>query len=127
MTPSSTQLFRTALSTCLLLACGAAPSHAGAQAEIGHTTVEITQPAAAPAHTVEEETGHIRKHALKRLNDRLTVEPKELELSCKYESDIATAPPPMHVALTFDDGPSPEGTELILALLKSTTSPPPSS
>src|SRR5471030_1763756 len=112
------RLLRTTLSTCLLLAAAIAPLHALAQAEIGHTSVEVTQPAPPPVHTVEEETGHIRKHALKRLNDRLTVEPKVLELSCKYESDIATAPPPMHVALTFDDGPSPDGTELILALLK---------
>jgi|GEM_PF-742225 len=119
MTPHPTmKRLRAGLSTCLLLACAAAPLPAIAQAEIGHTTVEISQPATAHVHTVEEETGHIRKHALKRLNDKLTVEPKVLELSCKYESDIATAPPPMHVALTFDDGPSPEGTELILALLK---------
>lgn len=106
------------LSAGLLLAT-AAPHHAAAQAEIGHTTIVDNSPTRPPAvHTVEEETSHIRKHSLKRLDDKLTVEPKALELSCKYESDIATAPPPMHVALTFDDGPSPEGTELILALLK---------
>ncbi|WP_295997144.1 polysaccharide deacetylase family protein [Rugamonas sp.] len=109
---------RTLLAATLLLAAFA-PSHAAAQAEIGHTTIVDNTPATPPAiHTVEEETRHIRKHSLKRLNDKLTVEATTLELGCKYESDIATAPPPMHVALTFDDGPSPQGTELILGLLK---------
>lgn len=73
----------------------------------------------APApHSLEEETGHIRKHQLRRLAERLTVETAVLEQTCRYESEIATAPPAMRVALTFDDGPSPEGTELILGLMK---------
>jgi peptidoglycan/xylan/chitin deacetylase (PgdA/CDA1 family) len=67
---------------------------------------------------LEVENQHIRNHHLNRLNDKLNVEPAVLEQSCRYESEISTAPPPMRVALTFDDGPSPEGTELILALLK---------
>jgi peptidoglycan/xylan/chitin deacetylase (PgdA/CDA1 family) len=67
---------------------------------------------------LEVENQHIRDHHLNRLNDKLNVEPAVLEQSCRYESEISTAPPPMRVALTFDDGPSPEGTELILALLK---------
>jgi len=36
----------------------------------------------------EEETAHIRKHHLKRLDDRLTIEPKILGQNCRYESDI---------------------------------------
>ena len=110
--------------TRLLLAASLACAGAAFAAQ------EPQTPAAAPAaatpaakadhaeHTLEEETSHIRKHHLNRLADRLTIEPKVLELSCKYESEIPTAPPNMRVALTFDDGPSPDGTELILALLK---------
>ena len=67
--------------------------------------------------TAEDEHEHIRKHHLKRLDDRLNSDPKELELSCKYESEIATPPPLNRVALTFDDGPAPGATEAILALL----------
>jgi len=69
-------------------------------------------------HTHEEETAHIRKHHLKRLDDKLTIEPKVLEQTCKYESDISTKPPAKRVVLTFDDGPEPGQTEFILEVLK---------
>ncbi len=36
---------------------------------------------------------------------------------CRFESDIATPPPGVVVALSFDDGPDPEHTEQILAVL----------
>lgn len=36
---------------------------------------------------------------------------------CRFESDIATHPPPGVVSLSFDDGPEPGATEAILALL----------
>jgi peptidoglycan/xylan/chitin deacetylase (PgdA/CDA1 family) len=72
----------------------------------------------AKQHSREEETANIRKHHLKRLNDRLTIEPKILQQSCKYESDIQTRPPKKRVAFTFDDGPEPGQTEHILAILK---------
>jgi peptidoglycan/xylan/chitin deacetylase (PgdA/CDA1 family) len=70
------------------------------------------------AHTQEEETAKIRKHHLKRLNDRLTIEPKILKQACRYESDIQTRPPKKRVAFTFDDGPEPGQTEHILSVLK---------
>jgi len=69
-------------------------------------------------HSLEEETAHIRKHHLKRLDDKLTIEPKILEQNCKYESDISTKPPPKRIALTFDDGPEPGQTEHILEVLR---------
>jgi peptidoglycan-N-acetylglucosamine deacetylase len=69
-------------------------------------------------HSREEETASIRKHHLKRLNDRLTIEPRILQQNCKYESDIQTRPPKKRVALTFDDGPEPGQTEHILEVLK---------
>jgi len=70
------------------------------------------------AVSIEDEHELVRKHHLKRLADRMEKDPKELELNCKYESEIATPPPLNRVALTFDDGPSPGATEEILALLK---------
>jgi len=69
-------------------------------------------------HTHEEEVANIRKHHLKRLDDKLTIEPAILHQTCKYESEISTPPPKKRVALTFDDGPEPGQTELILATLK---------
>jgi len=69
-------------------------------------------------HSHEEENAHIRKHHLKRLDDKLTIEPKVLEQTCKYESDISTKPPAKRVVLTFDDGPEPGQTEFILEVLK---------
>lgn len=70
------------------------------------------------SHSHEEETAKIRKHHLKRLDDRLTIEPEILKQGCKYESDISTKPPVKRVALTFDDGPEPGQTEFILEVLK---------
>lgn len=70
------------------------------------------------AHAHEGETAEIRRHHLKRLNDRLTLEPKILQQTCRYESDIQTRPPKRRVAFTFDDGPEPGQTEHILSVLK---------
>jgi peptidoglycan/xylan/chitin deacetylase (PgdA/CDA1 family) len=42
---------------------------------------------------------------------------EDLRRTCRFESDIATLPPEGVVALTFDDGPEPGGTEEILAVL----------
>ena len=75
-------------------------------------------PTLAGEHSHEEEIAHIRKHHLKRLDDKLTIEPKVLEQNCRYESDISTKPPAKRVALTFDDGPEPVQTEFILEVLK---------
>lgn len=46
------------------------------------------------------------------------IEPRKLKHSCRYQSEISTQPPPKQVALTFDDGPTPRQTELILDVLK---------
>lgn len=91
------------------------PAAAGAQE---HAAPPAPATDSAPAHHHDEDTRRIRKHHLSRALDRLVTEPAVLEQSCKYESDIATAPPVNRVALTFDDGPSPGATEFILELLK---------
>jgi len=70
------------------------------------------------AHGRAEETARIRTHHLKRTHERLTVEPAVLHENCRYESEIATPPPPGRVVLTFDDGPEPGETEYILETLK---------
>ncbi|MCX7193164.1 MAG: polysaccharide deacetylase family protein [Proteobacteria bacterium] len=98
-------------SAALLLCC------TFAAAEPGIETNTKTQ-ALASVHTHEEETARIRRHHLKRLDDKLTIEPRVLEAGCKYESEISTRPPAKHVALTFDDGPDPVQTEYILEILK---------
>jgi len=77
--------------------------------DTNNTLHELTK-----GHSLEEETAKIRKHHLKRLNDRLTIEPKILQQTCRYESDIQTRPPKKRVAFTFDDGPEPGQTEHIL-------------
>src|SRR5471032_597632 len=59
------------------------------------------------SHDHDEDTQRIRNHHVNRMLDKLVAEPALLEQSCKYESDISTAPPVNHVALTFDDGPAP--------------------
>jgi peptidoglycan/xylan/chitin deacetylase (PgdA/CDA1 family) len=72
----------------------------------------------AAGHSHDEENQAIRKHHMKRLDDRLTLDPAELHKTCKYESDISTPPPKNRVVLSFDDGPEPGQTEHILATLK---------
>jgi peptidoglycan/xylan/chitin deacetylase (PgdA/CDA1 family) len=80
-------------------------------------------PGAVPAAVPEaearraEEAAAVRRHHLQRLDARLAIEPALLQQSCRYESDIATRPPARRVALTFDDGPEPGQTELILQTL----------
>ncbi|MET3135076.1 peptidoglycan/xylan/chitin deacetylase (PgdA/CDA1 family) [Oxalobacteraceae bacterium GrIS 1.11] len=105
-------IFKTLRAAALLaigLNSGAASAFTGTREAGADTPAE---------HTRDEDAGRIRTHHLNRLSDRLTVEPKMLEQSCRYESDIATHPPLKRVALTFDDGPTPGGTELILEVLK---------
>ena len=69
------------------------------------------------------DTAAIRKHHIERLDARLSTETSALHASCRYESDIATSPPPRHIALTFDDGPEPGQTEHILDVLHRTGVP----
>jgi len=76
-------------------------------------------PAALPGagHTREQATEVIRQHHLQRLYNRINVHPSELRRTCRYESEIPTAPPVGRVVLSFDDGPEPGQTEYILELL----------
>ena len=75
-------------------------------------------PVALPApHPHEQEISDIRRHHLQRLHDKLATDPQVLRDNCRYESDIATAPPPRRVVLSFDDGPEPGQTDHILAVL----------
>ena len=70
------------------------------------------------SHSVAAETAAMRKHHLRRLADRFTLEPAVLHQTCRYESEISTAPPANKVVLSFDDGPQSEQTEFILDVLK---------
>jgi len=75
-------------------------------------------PAAAASTPAESAHQHpIRLNHLKRLDERLSKTPEQLRAQCRFVSDISTAPPPGIVALSFDDGPEPGQTELILAVL----------
>ena len=60
----------------------------------------------------------MRLHRLSHFDARLNADPEALRATCRYESEISTAPPSHHVALTFDDGPEPGQTEYILDVLR---------
>ncbi len=92
----------------LLIACYAMPSMAQ---RYGNQSLPI--PKAKPVL----DANTIRTHKLKHFDDKLTKPAQELAQHCTYESDIATAPPPKRVALTFDDGPEPTQTDIILDVL----------
>ncbi len=70
------------------------------------------------SHTLDDETTEIRRHHLNRLDDRLKIDAAALHQTCKYESEISTAPPAKRVVLSFDDGPELGQTEYILEILK---------
>jgi peptidoglycan/xylan/chitin deacetylase (PgdA/CDA1 family) len=96
------------------------PAAGGALAAPGlQPTAAVATAAAAAAaeHPHAQEIATIRRHHLKRLDDKLNIAPQLLIDSCRYESDISTRPPQKRVALTFDDGPEPGQTEQILAVL----------
>jgi peptidoglycan-N-acetylglucosamine deacetylase len=81
----------------------------------------VAQPVASAegkAHTREQATAVIRQHHLQRLYNRVHLDPSVLHQTCRYESEIATAPPARRVVLSFDDGPEPGQTERILEVLK---------
>lgn len=69
-------------------------------------------------HAPGSETAHIREQHLHRLDERLNLPAESLRSNCRYESEIAAAPPRKRVVLTFDDGPEPGQTEKILAMLE---------
>ena len=81
----------------------------------------VAVPPAAPASSAHDhlvDTAKIRLHRLNHLDAKLNTDPAELHAQCRYESEISTAAPARHLALTFDDGPEPGQTELILEVLK---------
>lgn len=69
-------------------------------------------------HSSAQATETIRQHHLQRLYNRFHQDPAVLRQTCRYESEIATAPPLRKVVLSFDDGPEPGQTKQILDLLK---------
>lgn len=69
-------------------------------------------------HTREQAAAVIRQHHLQRLYNRVHLAPSVLHQTCRYESEIGTAPPAGRVILSFDDGPEPGQTERILEVLK---------
>jgi peptidoglycan/xylan/chitin deacetylase (PgdA/CDA1 family) len=81
--------------------------------------LDVQNPAAAtpPLHGSSEHRDAIRFHRLQHLNDRINIDSQVMRTNCRYESDISTPPPLHRVALTFDDGPEPGQTELILRVL----------
>jgi peptidoglycan-N-acetylglucosamine deacetylase len=104
------------------------PIHAAPPGQVPQSSQAVQAPQPAPAatpappangapHSLAEHQEKIRAHRMQRLADKLSIEPKVLKESCRYESDISTPPPRKRVALTFDDGPEPGQTELILATL----------
>jgi peptidoglycan/xylan/chitin deacetylase (PgdA/CDA1 family) len=69
----------------------------------------------------ETNTSHyeiFRQHKLKHSQTLTNTSEKVLSSQCRYESDIATAPPKNKIVLTFDDGPDPNQTPYILEILK---------
>ena len=68
-----------------------------------------------PAHA-DVHAEEIREARIIQKYDLLLAPPAQR--SCKYASDIATPPPAMRVALTFDDGPDAEGTPWLLDVLR---------
>ena len=66
----------------------------------------------------EPHTTHIRAAHHARLAEQLATPPEQLHQQCRFESEISTLPQPGTVALTFDDGPEPGKTEVILETLE---------
>lgn len=79
---------------------------------------QVGAPIAVDTHLYNTSAESIRHHRLKHLDDRLNLAPGVLKAQCRYESEIAIAPAPRKVVLTFDDGPEPGQTEFILDTLK---------
>lgn len=95
--------------TMVLITVCAVTGQAMAADELAEPEHELMGPA--------EHTEKLRTYRTRQMEERLSTEPEKLQQHCRYESDIATAPPQKWVALTFDDGPSSTQTEIILAQL----------
>ncbi|MGM9480195.1 polysaccharide deacetylase family protein [Roseateles sp. NT4] len=76
-----------------------------------------TPPSAAASAPHHNHAAAIRAARVRGLAEQMNLPAETLKQSCRFESDIATPPPPGVVALSFDDGPEPGATEAILALL----------
>jgi peptidoglycan/xylan/chitin deacetylase (PgdA/CDA1 family) len=90
----------------------------------GATAAAQTPPAppasaasAAPDHPHHDHAVETRAARVRSLAEAVNRPPQELRQSCRFESDITTAPPAGLVSLSFDDGPEPGATQAILALL----------
>ena len=59
----------------------------------------------------------IRVHRLNHLDAKRNIDPETLKATCRYESEISTAPPKGKVVLSFDDGPDPAESSYILEIL----------
>lgn len=94
--------FRLILAACLAATCLVVRADAGPTAEQDRAN----------------DAAAIRLHRLHHLDEKLSVPAEELQQHCRYESDIGTRPPLKRIALTFDDGPEPEQSQLILATLR---------
>ena len=104
------------LALASLFALGVAAQTA---APVPSVTLPLTaeELAAHDARHLEADRAKIRQHHLNHLETRLNTDPQILQATCRYESEISTAPPQKHIALTFDDGPEPVQTEYILEVL----------
>lgn len=107
----------------LLVACGLA-----AAAPIGRAQLPASAPAsavsAASASSAAPRGEHPHPHGIeirtaraRSLAEQMNQPVEAVRQRCRFESDIATPPPPGVVSLSFDDGPEPGATQAILALL----------
>jgi peptidoglycan/xylan/chitin deacetylase (PgdA/CDA1 family) len=79
------------------------------------------RPTIPPANHAErraQESAELRAHHINRMQERLATAPEVLHRSCRFESEIPSAPPAGRVVITFDDGPEPGNTERILEVLE---------
>ncbi len=93
------------------------PMPAPAPAPAAQASAPAAAASGAQPHSGPEHTERIRKAHFKRLQDRIDTPPHVLRALCRFESEVSTLPPRGAVALTFDDGPEPGQTELIVEVL----------
>ncbi|WP_373716349.1 polysaccharide deacetylase family protein [Roseateles sp.] len=103
----------------LLLCCGlaAALGQAASQPVAAAAASAPATASSAPEHPHRGHVVEIRAARVRSLSEQMNQPAEALRQSCRFESDIATPPPPGLVSLSFDDGPEPGATEAILALL----------
>lgn len=95
------------------------PLNSTGEAKVSKSAVQQTVKIASIAPALEGiEVNKGSSDSLASKPSDFMIEPRKLKYNCRYESEIATQPPAKRVALTFDDGPTPGQTELILEVLK---------